>query len=246
MFWDCNRFLPSLEERQQQQQQQQQQQHQQHQEEEAVVIVNSQLPRHFARFWERASIRLCADGGANRLFEFWHNNPEQRKKFLPQAIVGDLDSILPDVRSFYSKLGCSIVHIKEQDSTDLSKCLNYIDEQKDVLILGGMGGNFTQELSNLNALYENKPRRIVLLSDENVLFLLKPGKHVIACQPLTKVGLIPLGERCEEATTTGLKWNLKRQALQFGGLVSSSNEMVENRATIEVSHPLLWTCDFRK
>ena len=33
--------------------------------------------------------------------------------------------------------------------------------------------------------------------------------------------------------------------LKFGGLVSSSNEMVEDVAIVELSDPCLWTVDFR-
>jgi thiamine pyrophosphokinase len=38
-------------------------------------------------------------------------------------------------------------------------------------------------------------------------------------------GLLPIGGRVEAVTTTGLKWNLDHQALDFAGLVSSSNQV---------------------
>jgi len=55
-------------------------------------------------------------------------------------------------------------------------------------------------------LYPNK--KIFFLSNENLLFLLWPGEHLIHCRSETKVGLIPLGCSCHSITTTGLKWNL--------------------------------------
>ena len=57
---------------------------------------------------------MCADGGANRLFdELPAMLPSQapdavRAAYLPTAIKGDLDSIRPDVLSFYSQQGVTV------------------------------------------------------------------------------------------------------------------------------------------
>ena len=43
-----------------------------------------------------------------------------------------------------------------------------------------------------------------------------------------------------------LKWDLDGQRpLEFGSLISSSNELVDERVTIETSAPLLWTTGLR-
>ena len=48
--------------------------------------------------------------------------------------------------------------------------------------------------------------------------------------------------RCERVVTTGLKWNLDgERPLEFGSLISSSNELVEPLITVETDSPLLWT-----
>jgi len=112
-------------------------------------------------------------------------------------------------------------------------------------VLGGLEGNFTQSLANLNTLYSFK-HEISVLGQENVIFFLRPGKHLVHCKKLTKVGLIPLGLPCNSITTKGLKWNLNKSKLAFGGLISTSNKMEEDYAEIEISDPILWICDFRK
>ena len=96
----------------------------------------------------------------------------------------------------------------DQNTTDLEKCLAHLIEFDHVVIIGGLGGNFTQTLSNLNALYLFPYKKISLVSDENVVCLLKPGYHKISCQVGTKVGLIPLGSKCDGINTKGLKWDI--------------------------------------
>lgn len=60
-----------------------------------------------------AQLRICADGAANLLLDGlkqWtgcsaEQLPEQRRRYLPHIIAGDLDSIRPDVRAFYQQSG---------------------------------------------------------------------------------------------------------------------------------------------
>ena len=97
---------------------------------------------------------------------------------LPDAIVGDLDSIRSSVRSHYESLGVSVVEDGDQYSTDFTKCLKYLkghtgeilssstkpstsasakqdDEANrlDILILGGLGGRVDQAFSQIHHLY---------------------------------------------------------------------------------------------
>jgi len=212
--------------------------------EEAIILINSPLPSNFKRFWNQAKIRICADGGANRLFDSTRH--EETSNYIPDLIKGDLDSIRIEVREYYKKQGSQIILDTDQNTTDLQKCLNHLkSEIEGVLVVGG-GGNLTQEFANINALFKNPEKKITIYSDTNLLFLLQPGVHLIHCPSSAKVGMIPLGGFCKNVTTNGLRWNLEATQLNFGGLVSSSNEMSQNQATVEVSHPLLWICDFRE
>lgn len=94
----------------------------------ALVVLNTKgdceskgLLRHL---WRRAAVRVCADGGANRLHDSFDSEPpEERARFVPDLIVGDLDSLRPEVAAFYKDLGSEVKLSADQDHNDFEKCL---------------------------------------------------------------------------------------------------------------------------
>lgn len=108
----------------------------------ALIILNTPLPHDklFRQIWaagtsaclgaqsrivltrirtETASVRYCADGGANRLYQRYARQLQPRRgpassanddddedddadTFLPDMIKGDLDSLKPQVRDYYA------------------------------------------------------------------------------------------------------------------------------------------------
>ncbi|KAA3462491.1 thiamine pyrophosphokinase 1-like isoform X1 [Gossypium australe] len=80
-----------------------------------------------------AQLHLCADGGANRLYDemplFFPQEDAShvRRRYKPDVIKGDMDSIRREVLEFYASLGTEIVDKShDQDTTDLHKCVTYI------------------------------------------------------------------------------------------------------------------------
>lgn len=76
------------------------------------------------RLWEASSYRICADGGANRLYDVTVAKAEvgadeSPDDFLPDLITGDLDSVRPGVRRYYEARGVSIVRVEDQNFHDL-------------------------------------------------------------------------------------------------------------------------------
>ncbi|KAK9067687.1 hypothetical protein SSX86_011798 [Deinandra increscens subsp. villosa] len=232
----------------------------------ALIILNQRLPRFSPLLWEHARIRLCADGGANRLFD---NMPELfplerdvsviRERYKPDVIKGDMDSIRPDVLDFYKKLGTKIVdNSDDQDTTDLHKCITYVldsvtvDEKSNlcILVAGALGGRFDHEMGNVNTLCCFSTTRIVLLSDDCLIQLL-PGTWNHEINVLSSVegphcGLIPIGAPSGSSTTTGLQWNLDNTEMRFGGLVSTSNVVTGETVTVRSDSDLLWTISLKK
>ncbi|XP_017308107.1 thiamin pyrophosphokinase 1 isoform X3 [Ictalurus punctatus] len=193
-----------------------------------LVILNQPLEPHFFRvLWKKAVIRACADGGANHLYQLTEG---ERESFLPDYISGDFDSITPEVKTFYS-------------------------EKVDTIVtLGGLGGRFDQIMATVETLFHVQKMSeipVVVIQGDSMACLLREGrKHQLYVNTGLEAkwcGLIPVGSSCL-TSTSGLKWNLDNQLLEFGKLVSTSNTYEELDAkderkpvTISTDKPLLWT-----
>ncbi|CAO1622823.1 unnamed protein product [Sympodiomycopsis kandeliae] len=133
----------------------------------AVILLNQAVPASqrelFVRIWQGASIRLCADGGSNRLLELESEVPDTILKH-PHAIVGDLDSITASTREIFSSRGVTIAHKPSQYATDLQKCIQWIEDserkngsQLELVIFGGLSGRLDQTAHTLHVLWKLSP-----------------------------------------------------------------------------------------
>ncbi|KAF8394576.1 hypothetical protein HHK36_020789 [Tetracentron sinense] len=232
----------------------------------ALIVLNQRLPRFTPLLWKHAAqLSLCADGGANRVFDEMpdllpNEDPQEvRIRYKPDVIKGDMDSIRTEVQDFYLNLGTNILdESHDQDTTDLHKCVAYIRDFTPnldksnlcILVAGALGGRFDHEVGNINILYLFSNMRIVLLSDDCLIHLL-PKTHLHEIHILPSVegpecGLVPIGTPSANTTTTGLQWNLADTEMRFGGLISTSNILREEKVTVRSDSDLLWTVSIRK
>ncbi|KAJ1262587.1 hypothetical protein BS78_09G119800 [Paspalum vaginatum] len=231
----------------------------------ALVVLNQPLPRFAPRLWPRAALRVCADGGANRVFDGMpgllpgQDPDEVRQRHKPDVIKGDMDSVRPEVKEYYSNLGTEIVdESHDQDTTDLHKCIAYIIAKRSpasdqsnlcILVLGALGGRFDHEMGNINVLHLFPDIKIVLLSDDCLIFLLpRTHTHEIHIEQSIEgphCGLIPIGMPSTSTTTTGLRWNLDNTSMSYGGLISTSNIVEEDEVKVTSDSDLIWTISLR-
>ncbi|XP_057782346.1 thiamine pyrophosphokinase 1 isoform X2 [Salvia miltiorrhiza] len=229
-----------------------------------LVVLNRDLPRFTPLLWKNAQIRICADGGANRLYdELPLLFPDEatsavRERYKPDLIKGDMDSVRLEVSQFYRKLGTDVVDASDdQDTTDLHKCVAYIQDLPNlknqntcILVAGALGGRFDHEVGNINVLCRFSSTRIVLLSDDCLIQLLPSSyHHEIHIHPSIEgphCGLVPISGPSKSSTTTGLQWNLSDTEMRFGGLISTSNLVKDEIVTVRSDADLLWTISLKK
>ncbi|KAJ1732620.1 thiamine pyrophosphokinase [Coemansia biformis] len=226
----------------------------------ALVILNEPIPPSagplLAAIWARASYRICADGGGNRLYALCKEEGTLGQ-FVPDAVVGDLDSLKEAPRSYFEESGVVIHRYRDQDSTDFMKGLDYLDtvlrRGKDtrscpVVVLGGLGGRLDHIMHTLKVLFnQHLQRQIVVVSGENLTFVLPAGRNRILTNPQVDgptCGILPLAGETT-LTTKGLRWNLDHHPSSFEGLMSTSNIVDEREIIVETTAPVAWTTEFR-
>ncbi|SCU88554.1 LANO_0D02432g1_1 [Lachancea nothofagi CBS 11611] len=93
----------------------------------ALLILNQKITVEcvFEKLWANYNLHVCADGGANQLYEHFHEE-ELRSKYVPDYIIGDLDSIRDEVLNFYLSHGVIVISQSWQYSTDFTKSLQLI------------------------------------------------------------------------------------------------------------------------
>ncbi|KAJ2002706.1 thiamine pyrophosphokinase [Coemansia thaxteri] len=226
----------------------------------ALLILNQPIPHAdkslFRELWARAKHRICVDGGGNRLYELGIK-AGALEAYVPDAIVGDLDSLLEQPRAYYKQRGAEICYYSDQDSTDFMKGLRYLDDFRRagrstsscaVVVLGGLCGRVDHILHSLKVLFNTHlERQMLIVSEENLTFVLPKGANRILINRKVDgptCGILPLaGETV--LTTNGLRWNLDHHLSTFEGLMSTSNIIDGAEVYIESTLPVAWTSELR-
>jgi thiamine pyrophosphokinase len=174
-----------------------------------LLILNQPIAHFdaFARLWKHTGYRICADGGANRLFDMFQGDiATQREEYvgtvrdfcgkvvadlvqLPDVIHGDLDSLRDDVRAYYASHGVDVSQDPDQYSTDFGKTMNKISSRsqssarKDVLVLGTLAGRVDQGLGLLHEMIREETKhlslRLWLFSETSLSFILRSEHNSI-------------------------------------------------------------------
>ena len=90
----------------------------------ALILLNWEFPRRpLELIWGCVKDHVCADGAANRLLL---SNAQSQHQLYPDYVHGDLDSIHNKTRLLFEEQGVRVIQNKNQDCTDLDKCLSLV------------------------------------------------------------------------------------------------------------------------
>lgn len=230
----------------------------------ALIILNSPFDdlEYFKRLYDHASYCICADGGANRLYDMLckhypsSDGTRSLQHALPNAIHGDLDSLRDEVRREYEKLHVPITRDPDQYTTDFGKAIKKIVESRssvtDVLVLGSLGGRVDQGVGLLHEIHREQKAlhpwlRFWFFTESSVSILLQPGTtriHTPLQEGLIRenIGILPLYGKAV-ISTKGLEWDVQDWRTEMGGQVSTSNHIKKDIVEIMTDVDVLFTVE---
>ena len=195
----------------------------------AVVVSNGDIKDiNLAKYILRdSSIIIAADGGARHILN---------SGFMPDALIGDLDSVDKETLDKIKASHCTIVkYPREKDYTDTQIAIDYAIEKKadNITFLGCIGDRIDHSLANIFLLVKliKQGIKACIVNEKNTIY--------ITCDFIKldgKIGdllsLIPVGGDVTGIYTKGLKYGLEGKIIKMGDPLGISNVFIGN--TIEV------------
>jgi thiamine pyrophosphokinase len=170
-----------------------------------IVVANGSFPSSPLplQMLGEASVIIACDGAVDAL---------HRHGFTPQAVVGDMDSLSPEMRELYADC---LRPNTSQETNDLTKAVHHarISGEKEVLIVGATGIREDHTLGNISLLADYAPLfdRIEILTDYGLFTSLRQTTTLksVPGQQISLFALYPEGK----ITTENLRWPIKNRIL---------------------------------
>lgn len=200
-----------------------------------AVIANGSIENYdyIATLIKKYDQVIAVDGGLHHC---------DRMGIMPQLIIGDMDSVTPDLLSRYSNVPTSVFP-KDKDETDLElalKTLNFTPLDK-VTLFGALGLRADHMLYNLH-LMRRYPQKLYIETELDLIFAFN-SPVTIDCSVGQTVSFIPLGGQGPVAgiTSRGLKWELN-DAVFTKDFMSISNICLQSPVQVNIQKGDLICC----
>lgn len=172
---------------------------------------------------------ICADGGGEMAY---------RSGIIPNYLIGDFDSIKLEVLNFFKDKPVQIIQYpRDKDYTDTELCVYKALEIgcMEICIIAGVGSRIDHSLGNIGLLHLIVQRggKGCIISKNSSIYLCK-DYIVLEGNIGDTVSIIPFYGDAKGLKSKGLKYNLNNTDIEFGKPIGVSNEMTENRCSIEI------------
>lgn len=141
---------------------------------------------------------VAVDGGLNHC---------RHMQLQPDLLVGDLDSVAPEILGFYACVP-TLRFPSLKDETDLELAIEALIQKnvREIAVFGGLGKRMDHTLSNLCLMYRH-PQQVRMEAEGETLFFLHKAQ-VIPTFPGQVISLIPFQGPATGICSKGLKWEL--------------------------------------
>ncbi len=170
-----------------------------------VILADGNFPAHGIPlgYLRNAEHIICCDGSARSLLE---------AGIVPEAIVGDLDSITDEIAGKYSD---RLYRDEDQGTNDLTKSVTWCINKgyKDIVILGATGKREDHTIGNISLLTEYAMKTgVIMITDTGII-----SPHLESCTissfPGQQVSIFSINP-ITRISSAGLKYKLNKLKLQ--------------------------------
>ncbi len=193
-----------------------------------IILANGEPPsKKVFNFFQSLDYNslICADGGANSAAKLG---------LIPDFIIGDLDSINPDVLRYFSGKS-KIIQIKRQNDTDAEKCLKYAIKNRfsEVILLGSTGDRLDHSFCNIGMVLKYFNRVSIKIVHKKSLLSAYSGNVTLKTVQRETISIYGIDTKTR-ITSTGLKYQLKNVSLPFGKKESTSNVALQSKVLLKI------------
>ena len=186
------------------------------------------------KYFEKADLIICADGGANHL---------RKLGKLPDILVGDFDSISEGDLDLLLAANVEIVRFpSEKDATDTQLAVQLAMDRgcDEVILLGAAGTRLDHTLAIVFLLRMLLEAGVAgILADEHNEIRMINKSMKLTKEKDVRISLVPVGGKVTGVTTEGMYYPLTDATLEFGTTWGVSNEFAEETASVSIKEGLL-------
>ena len=195
-----------------------------------ILLANGDPPKKsIITFLQKNSFNkiICADGGANSAFKL---------KIIPDYIIGDLDSIEPNVMNYYSDKS-QIIKYERQNDTDVEKALKFAIKKRytKAILLGATGDRLDHSFCNLGIVLKFFDRIKIDIIHKKSLLTAYEGKVILNTEVGETISLYGI-DSYTTIKSSGLKYPLRNNALPFGEKESTSNVAISEKVELDIKN----------
>jgi len=190
-----------------------------------VIVANGEFPTHPIplQILNKATSILACDGAANTLV---------KKGYIPDIIIGDLDSLSDENKTKYNN---RIILEENQSDNDLRKAINYSIKNNinTISVLGASGKREDHMIGNIFSLLDYKDINIKIYTDTGIFSCIHKDQNIESFKG-QQVSIFTL-DTTIKITSNNLKYNFNNNnisAIYTGTL----NESLYDFFELEISH----------
>lgn len=201
-----------------------------------IILANGEYGdvEAYRKVFREGDVILCADGGANYAYEMG---------VMPACIIGDLDSIRPEVKEFYET--CQVEFKKfppRKDFTDMQLVLSTALERgvDEIILLGTLGKRLDHTLANLYSGIDLVREGIKLshYTTECWVHIIKQDLVIEGC-PGDIISVLTLTDEAHGVSEAGFEYAPNDATMKKSKPYAVSNVLAGQRGTIGVKSGIL-------